>query len=402
MSVFWIIVAAVVLFLVYRLARGSRSSRKRAYAKNTPYRGTLKSESDVELKYEVSVREKTQSEERASELLKEATRLKDEQDIDGAVSCLREAYDLINQSPIIYPTKTFLRLPLYLQQGGRYREAIHEFTRLLDNAPERIAGEFSHIAKKEQNGLLAMDRSTIFDKMRLAAQREKEYSNASYFQILSEANTAVGLKLQNREEPDDYENHPGLSDRAKKLLKKEGKERLAPELAAAYADFTTSRTNKALERLEDQLEEILEISPPTSESELPSGAGLPLSEDINNPTSTQDDIGNPISSSDVNEIIFNFTQRCFIGEDNLGNIDLSYETPLFQRLVSGSLNQTEAYQLPKPQRRLLKELLSQYIIFLEMNKHLSFPPKLLCGSSDNVLGVNLLAYICHYKWPFPQ
>jgi len=390
MGIFWVIVVAVVLFIAYRMVRGSRSSRKNTCAENTPYKGILKGGSGVDLKYEVSVREKTPSEERASELLKKATQLKDEQDIDGAVSCLREAYDLIDQSPIIYPTKTFLRLPLYLQQGGRYSEAVEEFTKLLNNASERIVGEFSHTSKKEQMGLLAIDRSIIFDKMRLAAQREQEYLCAAQFQILSEANTAVGLKLQDREEPCDYESSLELSDRVKKLLKKADKGNLCSEVTIAYADFIKLRTNEALKRLEGEIEKILEISAQISLNESPSDADK------------EDTASNSTLAQDVSEIVFNFTQRSFIGEDNLGEIDLSYENALFESLASESLNQTETYQLSKPVRRLPKELLSQYIIFLEMNNHLSFPPEFLQGSSKDELGTSLLAYICHYKWPFPQ
>lgn len=106
--------------------------------------------------------------------------------------------------------------------------------------------------------------------------------------------------------------------------------------------------------------------------------------------------------SDVCEVIYNFTQRCFIGEKSSGNVDLSHEDALFKRLALGSITQVEAHQLPSGQRRIFRELLTQYIMFLEMNKQLPFPPDFLVGSSKDKLGANLLGYVCHYKWPFPQ
>ena len=109
-----------------------------------------------------------------------------------------------------------------------------------------------------------------------------------------------------------------------------------------------------------------------------------------------------LSAADVNEVFYNFMQRCFIGEKNPGDVDLSYEDALFKRLAAGPITQVEAHQLPSGQRRVLRELLTQYIMFLEMNRQLPFPPDFLADSSQDELGRNLLEYVCHYRWPFPQ
>ena len=110
----------------------------------------------------------------------------------------------------------------------------------------------------------------------------------------------------------------------------------------------------------------------------------------------------PLSGADVSKVIYNFTQRCFIGEENPEDIDLSYEGALFNKLQAGPITQFEAHQLPPGQRRVLRELLTQYIMFLEMNKQLPFPPNLLTDSNSDKLGENILEYICHHRWPFPQ
>lgn len=109
-----------------------------------------------------------------------------------------------------------------------------------------------------------------------------------------------------------------------------------------------------------------------------------------------------VTASDVGTVIFNFTQRCFIGEGDQGQVDLSHENSLFHRLKAGPISQVEAHQLPPGQRQVLRELLTQYIMFLEMNKKLEFPTGFLDDSNQDSLGTNLLGYICHYKWPFPQ
>ena len=106
--------------------------------------------------------------------------------------------------------------------------------------------------------------------------------------------------------------------------------------------------------------------------------------------------------SDVVALVYNFTQRCFIGEEGSSDVDLSHELGLVRRLESGPISQVEAHQLPQGQRRLFRELLIQYIMFLEMNRELPFPPDFLSDSTEDQLGTNILEYICHHRWPFPQ
>ena len=53
------------------------------------------------------------------ELLKQATAKKKAGDLESAIELLRKAYKEINKSSIVYPVKTFLRLPTYLQEMGR-------------------------------------------------------------------------------------------------------------------------------------------------------------------------------------------------------------------------------------------------------------------------------------------
>jgi hypothetical protein len=109
-----------------------------------------------------------------------------------------------------------------------------------------------------------------------------------------------------------------------------------------------------------------------------------------------------LRGTDVSEVLYNFTQCSFIGECNNEPLDLSVEVNFFARLTSSPLNLIEAHQLPPKYRRLLRELLSQYIMFLEMNRDLLFPSGFLDGSSKEQLGLPLLQYIHRHRWPFPQ
>lgn len=386
MDVFWLLVIAGTISVAYLAVRSRRVGKNEAEPeRNTPYQGTIQAGGVVTLKYEVSVRERTASEERASELLKLATQKKNEKDLDGAITCLRQAYNLMAQSNLSYPIETYLRLPLYLQQAGHYTDSIAEFERLLRNAPAKIAKDFSHISEQEQNGLSAMQLSAIYDKMRLASQRQKQFTHAVYYQMLSDGNTALGLKLQKREEElDRFKVCESWTGKIQALLKKAKRETLADDLVNRCMIFSRSFTPAALDNLTRDIAELLGIGREgvaMKEEKMADGA---------------------LSASIVNEVIYNFTQRCFIGERELEDLDLSHEDALFQRLAAGPITQVEAHQLPRGQRRVFRELLTQYIMFLEMNEQLPFPPDFLADSSHDKLGMNLLEYFCHYRWPFPQ
>lgn len=101
----------------------------------------------------VTSRSLTLDEERARTLLIEATDYKGK-DWDRSIACLREAYALMAKSPVVHPTATYCRLPLYLQQAGRFDASLIEFEKLLSGAGPLV------------------DVSFVLDKMQLASERE--------------------------------------------------------------------------------------------------------------------------------------------------------------------------------------------------------------------------------------
>lgn len=110
---------------------------------------------------------------------------------------------------------------------------------------------------------------------------------------------------------------------------------------------------------------------------------------------------NPLGA-DVGGLLYHFSQYCFVGEKSEEPLDLSAEDYIFARLTNGPLTALDVHQLPSKHRGLLREILTQYIMFLERNPGLSFPAGFLDGSSKETLAPTLLQYMHKHRWPFPQ
>ena len=166
------------------------------------------------------------------ELLKDATSLKKSGDIDGAIECLRKAYKEIEKSSVVYDVKTFLRLPLYLQEAKKNDEAWSEFNKLISK------GYPNQMKSKE---LIPMDASIIYDKMRLFLQREKQPEKAVKIGVFSHLQWAQGLYYQERK--DELEN----------MLSPESIEKLVLGLLkkAKLADMKDIIVNEVNESLEN-------------------------------------------------------------------------------------------------------------------------------------------------------
>lgn len=266
MKILWLtFLLTPITFLIHRLTQPKRGKSPLGKPrKNTPYQGTIQGDGGITLKYQVTTRPETESEETSKNLLKEATKKKDDGDLTGAIACLREAYNLMSQPEhtTIYPIDTYLRLPVMLQQAGLYTEAIVEFKNLACGSQKQIAREFSHAPKDTQNSLVAMNYAKIFDKMRLVAHREKHLVHAVYYQALSLANQAVGLKLQNRQkELDGFTDRQFWANRILPTLKKAKKDILLEKLTDACMVFARSYTAYSTNLLAKEIESLLEIDP---------------------------------------------------------------------------------------------------------------------------------------------
>ena len=129
-------------------------------------------------------------------LHREATRLKETGDWDGAVAGLREAQVRMRESSTSYPIETWVRLPLFLKQAGRFEEAMLEFSRQLDEIDGRIAKEFSHQPERFWSGFAYHPRAVIYDKMRVACKRQKLPEEAGKYEVLRDEYREKGEKFR--------------------------------------------------------------------------------------------------------------------------------------------------------------------------------------------------------------
>jgi hypothetical protein len=131
------------------------------------------------------------SQPRSAELLKDATRLKDDKRFDEAVVVLRQALEEIAKEGGGHTIATFLRLPMMLQLAGKRDEAWAEYNRLL-------ISDLTGTMNDPEVG--PMERSQVYDKMRLLLQREGKHKWAVSMGIFSYIQWAIGLKRQRRTE----------------------------------------------------------------------------------------------------------------------------------------------------------------------------------------------------------
>jgi len=205
------------------------SKSKNAETQNTQNTASPKKErkTEININYDVGFREKTTSEKKASELLKEATAQKQNGNFDKAVELLRAAYDEIAKTDIQYDVKVFLRLPLYLQKAKRNDEAWREFNLLITHGfPNQPTGEAAYESIK----------STIYDKMRLFLQREGRNKLAINYGIFSYLADLKGRYLSGQEDElfmqyfNQYSTDDRIDEIVGKLVKKANKEDIKEEL----------------------------------------------------------------------------------------------------------------------------------------------------------------------------
>ncbi len=110
-----------------------------------------------------------------------------------------------------------------------------------------------------------------------------------------------------------------------------------------------------------------------------------------------------ISSEKIQELIYTFLQTTFKQDTfNEEKLDLNIEEEMFMFLDSEFIDSKSVQELPRSEQYFIFELLSQYMVFLTMHSHLTFPSIFLNGFSEKSIGKEMLGYIYEHKWPFPQ
>lgn len=113
-----------------------------------------------------------------AELEMQATEFKKAKDWNSAIECLQKAR--------LWRGTGTDRLPLFLQQAGRFDEAMAEFNLLLDEVDANCMAMFGHQPDFIQQGQSLHMRAAIYDKMRLACQREKRIVEAKQYATISD------------------------------------------------------------------------------------------------------------------------------------------------------------------------------------------------------------------------
>jgi hypothetical protein len=102
---------------------------------------------------------------------------------------------MMRTSNTSYTIEQWLRLPLFLQQAGRFDEAMLEFGELIAEMKPRIAREFGHATANVRRSVVSSELSRLYDKMRLACQREKLAAEAERYATLSKQHRSIRAKL---------------------------------------------------------------------------------------------------------------------------------------------------------------------------------------------------------------
>lgn len=145
--------------------------------------------------------------ERISELHKKATRYKDENWTE-AIACLQEASDLMRRHEGNYVLDRWTRLPVFLQQAGRYEEAMQEFQRLLGEVKAKVEKEAQSVTLPSYRRKLEHQNfEHIYDKMRMVCKREKLPDKALEYQTLAKKHRMIVdelsalLEIERKAEP---------------------------------------------------------------------------------------------------------------------------------------------------------------------------------------------------------
>ncbi|HML52891.1 MAG TPA: hypothetical protein PKC79_02235 [Solidesulfovibrio magneticus] len=108
----------------------------------------------------------------------------------------------------------------------------------------------------------------------------------------------------------------------------------------------------------------------------------------------------------VQEILYNFSMfsfRDFAAKAKAVPFCEQAEARVFKILIeSDKITAAEVTMLSNKDRKVLLELLTQHIMFLELAPDFTFPDGLLEGSSAMELGLPLLTYIHETAWLFPK
>lgn len=192
-----------VLYFAHELGDLNRLKKGRSYQVFGPTRETVirKAEpiGNSGLTATMSIT-KNPIDERIAALHREATQHKGD-DWNAAIACLQEASDLMRRHGGYYGFDRWTRLPVFLQQAGRFDEAMREFERLLSEVEDRVKNEGSDRSTPASiQKYIHLNYQQIYDKMRMVCKRQKLLDKAAEYQALTEKHARLYEELAVKEE----------------------------------------------------------------------------------------------------------------------------------------------------------------------------------------------------------
>lgn len=145
----------------------------------------------------INITIETRRDEETAALMREATAAKNVGDWPRAIDCLQRAKMRMGSGHTI---DAWLRLPVFLQQAGRFSEAMTEFAWLIERVnardPRLIFNGGPYLVQRQVATCLAH----IYDKMRLACKREKLPEQAERYASMKDEQDDLADKLERQVE----------------------------------------------------------------------------------------------------------------------------------------------------------------------------------------------------------
>lgn len=130
---------------------------------------------------------RNENDKKISELNKQATQLQ-YSDYNKAIECLEIVWKLIPNAMMNYGAKGYIRLPIFLQQVGRFEDAKQRFNELTHMAEHYAIQISQNHDLKEYYYPFCKEHflSEVYDAMRIVYKRENLIEDADHFKKLSE------------------------------------------------------------------------------------------------------------------------------------------------------------------------------------------------------------------------
>ena len=150
----------------------------------------------------------------SGELLKQATKLKSEGNLDEAVDLVVKAHESAVNEGVILSSGAYLKLPQYLLAANRNDEAWGVLNSMLANG---VTG------KRPDREMIFVEHSQVYAEMAKQLKTENKLIDAAIYSILSTVNWQKGMVEQGREDRAEV-NTEALIGKVEKLLKGQNRE----------------------------------------------------------------------------------------------------------------------------------------------------------------------------------